>query len=75
MDGYRHISNREFRRAEQVFYARVQDAITASGLTYTRIAKETGLERRTISRAAKGLGITLSGYARIIHFLENGKED
>lgn len=66
----RVIGEREYRRAEADFIAGLREAIRASGLSYNAIARGTRLERRAVSRIAKGLGIRVDAFARIQYFLQ-----
>jgi len=65
----RTISNREYARAEMEALAQLQQSIKDSGLSYNHIARGTRIERRAVSRAAKGLGVRFSAYVRINYYL------
>lgn len=72
MEGEKYISEREFREAERASRDKLAAAIQQSGLSCNHIARGSRVERRTVSRAAKGLGgVRADSAARIEYYLQN----
>lgn len=69
MDG-RLVNERTYMAVETARKEALAQLIRESGLPYSHIAKETGVERRAVKRAADGEGIRFDTATRIEYFLE-----
>ena len=64
------IPERVFEQVEAGRRESLSQLVHMSGLTYSSIAKQTGVERRAVKRAADGEGIRYDTATRLEYFLD-----
>lgn len=70
------ITEKEYRAAEQAFRDRLADEIRTSGVSVSRIARDTRIDRRTIVRAVRAQsGVRADAMARIEHYLTQMRDE